>query len=164
MKKYKVGLVIGRFQPFHKGHLYLFKKALERANKLIIAIGSSNISNEENPLSYKTRVVMLKKVLSEQGWEDKVRKIVPSIDHLSDNIWLEKLLYQTGRLDVEIGNNNWTNDIFENAGFEVVRIPYFKRDLYEGTKIRRLIKSGGYWQARVPGYLVKTIKETLAYP
>ena len=35
MKKYKTGLVLGRFQTFHKGHEYIINKALEICDKVI---------------------------------------------------------------------------------------------------------------------------------
>jgi len=52
---YHVALIVGRFQPFHKGHLFLIKKALEKADKIIVGIGSANITDENNPIDYETR-------------------------------------------------------------------------------------------------------------
>ena len=68
------------------------KKALKEADKIIVAIGSSNISDENNPLSYKTRIKMLKKVIVREKLVNKVIKIIPSPDDPSDDIWLAKLL------------------------------------------------------------------------
>jgi cytidyltransferase-like protein len=56
MKKYKVALFIGRFQPFHKGHLYSLEKCLEIAESVIVGVGSSQDSGtENNPWSYDVR-------------------------------------------------------------------------------------------------------------
>lgn len=33
------GLFVGRFQPFHLGHLHVIKELLEKVDELIIAIG-----------------------------------------------------------------------------------------------------------------------------
>ncbi len=41
------GLLIGRFQPFHLGHLEAFRFALSKVDKLWIGIGSSNKSSEK---------------------------------------------------------------------------------------------------------------------
>lgn len=159
MQKLKIALVVGRFQPFHKGHIYLINKALEVADKVIIAIGSSNKSGGDNPLSYKTRAKMLKKVISEEGLEDKVLKIVPSPDHPSDDVWFNLLFKKTGPFDVKIGRHNDTTNIaIEKAGYKILKIPYFKRNLYQGVFIRRLFKKGGNWKTRVPSYLVNFIK------
>ena len=52
MKKYKTGLVLGRFQTFHKGHEYIINKALEICDKVLVFIGSSDKSGTiENPFS-----------------------------------------------------------------------------------------------------------------
>ena len=46
----KTGLFIGRFQPFHNGHLQDIKNALKEVDELIIAIGSSqHFNTKENP-------------------------------------------------------------------------------------------------------------------
>jgi HTH-type transcriptional regulator, transcriptional repressor of NAD biosynthesis genes len=38
MKKYKTGLVIGKFYPFHKGHEYLIESALKNSEKVTVII------------------------------------------------------------------------------------------------------------------------------
>jgi nicotinamide mononucleotide adenylyltransferase len=104
---------------------------------------------------------MLEQVIKAGKIEQRIEKIVPSPDHPRDEIWLEKLLEKTGHFDVEIGNNDWTNDILENAGFKVIRIPYYRRDIYEGTKIREMYKQKRRWEDRVPEYLAGYIKKSL---
>mgnify|MGYP001617726433 CR=1 FL=1 len=158
----KVGLVVGRFQPFHKGHLYLIEKALESADKIIIAVGSSNISNEDNPLSYNTRVKMLKKVIAQEGIAKRVIKIVASPDDPSDDAWLKELLENAGRFDIAFGNNDWTNDILEKAGYKVTGIRFLNRKIYQGVIIRKLFKKGKDWEERVPSYLAGFIRKELS--
>ena len=48
MHKYKTALFIGRFQPFHNGHLYSLNKCLEIGEQVVIAVGSSQESGTEN--------------------------------------------------------------------------------------------------------------------
>ncbi|MCK5309571.1 MAG: adenylyltransferase/cytidyltransferase family protein, partial [Thermoplasmata archaeon] len=38
------GLIIGRFQPFHKGHFEVLKEIAGQVDKLIIGIGSADES------------------------------------------------------------------------------------------------------------------------
>ncbi len=158
----KIGLVVGRFQPFHLGHLYLIREALKQADKIIIAVGSSNVQNEENPMSYETRVAMLEKVIEQEKIGDRVIKIVPSPDDTSDDVWLEELLKNVGKFDFEAGNNDWTNGILEKKGYKVLQTPYLKRDIYQGKVIRELFKTGGKWEERVPAYLVEFVKKELS--
>ena len=54
------GLLIGRFQPFHLGHLEAVNFALNKVENLWIGIGSSNKYNEKkNPFSADERRKMI---------------------------------------------------------------------------------------------------------
>lgn len=157
-KHYNLGLVIGRFQPFHKGHAYLIEKALKSSDKIIIGIGSANANDENNPYSFELRKKMVEKFVHQEKLEDRIIKIFPSEDDPSDNVWLAKTLDNVSNIDIVIGNNDWVNGIFEKAGFEVLYVTYYKRNLYEGWRIRKLMKEGKNWEDRVPDYLVAQIK------
>ncbi len=154
---YKVALIIGRFQPFHKGHLFLIKKALKKADKIVVGIGSSNITDVNNPIDFETRKKVIKAVAYKEKFGDRLIKIVPLNDFFDDKKWLENLKKQIGEFDLALGNNNWTNKILEKSGYKVLKVDYYKRSLYEGWRIRKLIKEGKKWQNRVPDYLIKVI-------
>ena len=50
------GFLIGRFQPFHLGHLEAINFALSKIDQLYIGIGSSNKSNQpRNPFNAEER-------------------------------------------------------------------------------------------------------------
>ena len=73
MKKYKTGLVLGRFQTFHKGHEYIINKALEICDKVLVFIGSSDKSGTiENPFSYELRERLIKKIYGNEIVENKL--------------------------------------------------------------------------------------------
>ena len=60
----KHGLFVGRFQPFHNGHLHAVKFALGKVDVLWIAIGSAQKSYEKkNPFTAGERLTMIKAVL-----------------------------------------------------------------------------------------------------
>ena len=139
--KYKVGLVVGRFQPFHRGHLYLIKKALNHVESLIIAVGSSNVINEKNPFSFEERKKYIEFSLSKHKLLSRIKKIVPINDYPDDDdYWLKQLKKKTRTFDVAFGNNEWVNEIMESRGVKVVRFPFHMRDIYEGAKIRGEMK------------------------
>ena len=55
-----IGFLIGRFQPFHLGHLEAIKFALSKVEYLHIGIGSSNKSHEaRNPFTADERKQMI---------------------------------------------------------------------------------------------------------
>lgn len=44
-------MMLGRYQPFHKGHIELFKKALEKTGHVTIMVRDCN--DENNPFNFK---------------------------------------------------------------------------------------------------------------
>ena len=154
-------LVVGRFQPFHKGHLHLLNETLKHADKIIIAIGSSNIKDDNNPLSFDIRKAMLEKVFENENLKNKLLKIVPSPDDVDDNKWLNLLLKNAGKFDIALGNNDWTNGILEKAGYKVISVPHVDRNELQGAVIRKLFRARKSWQKRVPKYLVEFIQKHL---
>jgi nicotinamide-nucleotide adenylyltransferase len=58
-----IGMVVGRFQIFHKGHEKVINEALKHCNTLLIFIGSSQESRtKRNPFTYWERLQMIRKV------------------------------------------------------------------------------------------------------
>ncbi len=161
MAAYHTALLIGRFQPFHKGHLYLLQTALSLAEEVVIALGSSNVLDEKNPLSYESRVQMLQSVLEHEGVGDRVRAIVPSPDDTSDEVWLKTLLQNVGPFDIALGNNDWVNDVLRQAGYNALTLPDLERDIFQVTFIRQIMKDGGEWESRVPQYLIPFYRQKL---
>ncbi len=159
-KKYGIGLVIGRFQPFHNGHKFLIEEALKLCDQIIIGIGSSNKSDEKNPYSAKERAKHIKKFLKEEHLEEKVIAVLKLYDNPDDDVWFENLYKKTGPFDVTIGNNPWNNGIIERHGIPAVYIGFHKRRTLEGIKIRALMKQNKKWEERVPQYLVEAIRKT----
>ena len=150
---HKVALLIGRFQPFHKGHLYLLKKALKVADKVVIGIGSSNITDVNNPIDYETRRKIIRAVAYKEKFDNRIMKIVPLDDFYNDKKWLKNVEEQVGKFNLVVGNNDWVNEIMKSARYEIMHCPYYRRNLYEGWRIRKLIKEGKQWSKRIPNYL-----------
>ncbi len=141
------------------------------AEKIVFVVGSASIFDENNPLSYEERRKMLEKVLKYEGLSDRVIKIVPLEDYFDNEKWLKKLIEAAGPFDIVISNNDWVNSIVENGGYKTLREPYYKRNLYEGWRIRKLIRTSlssrarpkaesrdFEWQNRVPKYLISNLK------
>lgn len=66
-KKYEYAIVIGRFQPVHKGHDALFALAKDLAEKVIIVVGSHNQSRTaKNPFTSEERTEFIQASLGFQ--------------------------------------------------------------------------------------------------
>ena len=67
MYRYENGLIIGRFQSFHKGHEHIINTALSLCKNVFIYIGSSQESEtEHNPFTYVFRKTIIEKCFSEE--------------------------------------------------------------------------------------------------
>lgn len=59
-KKYELGLVVGRFQPLHRGHMRIINKSIEECENTIVLIGSAQENGTpRNPLPYDLRKKMI---------------------------------------------------------------------------------------------------------
>lgn len=152
-------LVIGRFQPFHQGHVYLIQSALELSEKISICIGSANITNEDNPFPYEKRLQMIQTTVRQNNWTDKILHIIPSDDIPDDTAWLDDIVEKLPPVDLIVGNNDWVNGIFKNAHYLTHKLILHNRDRFEGKTIRKLIaEKNPQWKTYVPDYVVKIIE------
>lgn len=78
--------LIGRFEPFHNGHLTIVQRALETCDRLIILIGSAQVARStRNPFSANEREVMIRAALGAEA-DRVVFRHVP--DHLyNEGAW-----------------------------------------------------------------------------
>ena len=79
--QYHIGVFIGRFQPFHKGHLHNIQKALTICQRIVILIGSSQRAPSiQNPFSYQQRRAMMQADLNNIGIDLKRIILAPLTD------------------------------------------------------------------------------------
>lgn len=152
------GLFIGRFQPFHNGHLHIIKQILDEVDELIIGIGSAQHSNTyKNPFTAEEREDMLSRALSGEGL-DKY-KIIQIPDINDDNMWVDHVTNLVPEYDIIFSNNPLVKTLFNNAGKEVRPFKFFKREKCSGTEIRRRIKADEEWESLVPKVVIDIMKE-----
>lgn len=64
--KFKRGLVLGSFNPFHEGHLYLLKIAKENSDKTDIYIGTRQ---KPDRMPKEIRLESVKRIIENYNWE-----------------------------------------------------------------------------------------------
>lgn len=152
------GLLIGRYQPFHKGHLEVLKEVLDKCDELIIGIGSAQESHTlENPFTAGERIEMIRRCLSKK---DRARTIIiplPDINRYA--IWVSHVRSQVPPFDIAFTNNPLTKSLFEEKGFKVRPMRIYDRDKYSGTEIRRRMMEGDKWESLVPKQIVPYLKK-----
>jgi len=156
----KRGLFVGRFQPFHKGHLQAVKEILNEVDELIVVVGSAQYSHRvDNPFTTGERIMMIRKALEEEKVDLKRIWIVPVPDVHIHIVWVSVVEGYTPRFDVVYSNEPLTRRLFIEAGYEVKPIPFHKREIYSATEIRKRMLSGENWEELVPKSVASLIKE-----
>jgi len=64
--KQKTALIIGRWQPWHKGHRELFKAALNKAEKVAIGVRHTHATDGKNPFNFDEVKAFIDKDLSDE--------------------------------------------------------------------------------------------------
>jgi len=156
----KKGLFIGRFQPFHLGHLYIIKNALKEVNGLVIGIGSSQEENtKENPFTVRERVEMINSTLP----SNEIRKytICSIPDYPNDNRWVEEveslipnfeIIYMS---DKNTFGEKWIERCFKEK-YIIKKIKALKG--IDSTIIREKMVNNKNWQSLVPEEVVRYIE------
>jgi nicotinamide-nucleotide adenylyltransferase len=143
------GLLIGRFQPFHLGHLEALKYALTKVDKLWIGLGSSNKPlQKNNPFSAEERKIMIL-----DSVDDSIKKrieiyFIPDVEnHIK---WIELIATIVPKFDVIFTNDELTRHLYDKKNIQVLPIPFSQRDTLSGTNIRDRIQSDQKWENLVP--------------
>lgn len=154
------GLYVGRFQPFHLGHLGAIKDILKEVDELIIVIGSAQYSHLlDNPFTAGERMVMIRKALEEAGLSYSRFWIVPVPDVHLHMMWVSAVEGYTPSFDVVYSNEPLTRRLFIEAGYEVKAIRFHKRKIYSSTEIRERMLKDKSWEKLVPKSVAAFIKE-----
>jgi nicotinamide-nucleotide adenylyltransferase len=154
------GLYVGRFQPFHLGHLDAIKNILKEVDEIIIVIGSAQYShNSINPFTAGERLVMVRQALAEAEIDASRVWVVPVPDVHLHMMWVSNVEGYTPRFKVAYSNEPLTRRLFTEAGYKVKSLPFFERALYSSTVVRKKMLSGESWKALVPKSVADFILE-----
>ena len=154
------GLYVGRFQPFHIGHLRAIQGVLKEVEQLVIVIGSAQYShNISNPFTAGERLVMIRRALQEEGVDFSRIWIVPVPDVNLHMLWVAALEGYTPKFNVVYSNEPLTRRLFTEAGYEVRGIKFYERKVYVSTLIREKMLIDKSWTSLVPEIVAKYITE-----
>jgi cytidyltransferase-like protein len=133
-KMKKIGFIVGKFWPFHNGHLKLIKHTIRDLDirKLIICIGSADGLRAYSPyMSYRDRFIMVRSAMKANGldtyisyvplcdinsytkedWAAYVRLCIKLSLKLEPNIYItgsnEDALWMQGPWDIVNANRNY---------------------------------------------------------
>jgi nicotinamide-nucleotide adenylyltransferase len=156
----KRALFIGRFQPFHFGHLHAIETILTECDELILVVGSAQMSHQrDNPFTAGERIEMIRGALAESKIPSDRYMIIPIPDAPAHRVWVSAVESQTPRFDMVFSNQSLTRRLLIEAGYEVHSIELFQRGKFEASDIRRRILEGRDWSELVPSQVYKVVQE-----
>lgn len=162
-KKYDRAIIIGRFQPFHNGHLKLVEQAQKIAEKVIILVGSSDSSvSTKNPFTFEQRKTMIQSCVdvtvlplndysyNDQKWVKQVRDKVESVPIP----WSDTYPVKTCMVGYKKDHSSFYLDLFPDWDFVSVDFD----DRINATDIRNIIFNDGKAFSLVHGVLPECIR------
>jgi len=152
-------LFVGRFQPFHLGHLSVVQKILTEMDEIIIAIGSAeNNFLSDNPFTASERMELIRialdeaKIPREKYWIVAVR----NIDNYA--LWVEHLTKLVPKFEVVYSGSAIVQELFKKHGkFKINSVE--EKIKINATIVREKISTNQDWEKLVPLATVKLIKE-----
>lgn len=159
--KNDTALFIGRFQPLHHGHVHVIKTILKTHGKIIIGIGSSQLSNIKNdPFTSTERKQFIEAMLKKRNIEPKRYEIVEIPDVFDAKKWVNHVVSIVGEFNIVFSNSDWVRNLFLNNGYVLgKKVEIFKKK-YNSTNVRKFIsKSDKKWTALVPKEVVVLIND-----
>ena len=141
MQKQRVNILIGRFQPLHRGHAAILQKITSSNNLSIILIGSADTARTvKNPLTFSERKQFIETYLSANVVLPNRYVILPLQDHPNNDAkWIQAVQesVDTGISFLQTKNGNFTPDLFltgthrDSSTLYLSAFPQFKLDLCE---------------------------------
>jgi nicotinamide-nucleotide adenylyltransferase len=153
--------MVGRFQPFHKGHLALARQILSECDELVIGIGSAQFNFiDRDPFTAGERISMIHAALAEAGIDLSRCYIIPIPNDDNNARWLAHINSMVPRFQVLYSGNDFVKMLAQsqNTGIAIRRPKFARREEYNGSAIRAMIAAGKRWKELVPHAVAKEIE------
>jgi nicotinamide-nucleotide adenylyltransferase len=151
------GILIGRFQPFHEGHMRVVEDIVDDVDELILGIGSADASHEpRNPFTAGERIMMIQNTLAAL---ETTTYPVPLDDMDRNSVWVSHVESMSPWFDIAYSNNPLVIRLFREDGIEVRQTRMFDRDNLKGSEIRELMAKSEDWEQFVPDTVVEVVEE-----
>lgn len=171
------GMIHGRFQPFHLGHLEYLRGAAERSEEVFVGITNPDPARirpepsdplrhlpESNPWTYAERLLMVKAAAGELRLELTRVHVVPFPVN-EPELWpayVPDRVTQYIRLFSEWGGTKIER--MRAAGYEVVVLDEGAEKGVSGADVRAALREGRDWEALVPPGVARVIRDLQAVP
>ena len=164
----RLGMIHGRFQPFHNGHLEYLRGAAAQSDVVFIGITNPDPARikeepsdplrhlpESNPYSYVERLLMV----TEVAHDERIRAHVIPFPVNEPELWpayVPEAVTQYLRLFSDWGGTKL--DRMREAGYEVVILDEGAEKQVSGADVRAAMRAGEDWEALVPPGVARVIR------
>jgi nicotinamide-nucleotide adenylyltransferase len=153
------GLMVGRFQPFHNGHLYLSNQILQECDELIIAIGSAQFNYiYKDPFTAGERVLMIHAALLESKIDLTRCYVIPIVNDENNARWLAHLRSMVPSFNILYSGNDFVTNLVSHE-IKIKKPLFSKKNVYNGTNIRKQMARMQNWKKLVPNAVFRVIEE-----
>lgn len=151
---------MGRFQPFHLGHLDLVKKILAENDEIIIAVTSSQFNYlVKDPFTAGERVEMIHHALKDDHVDMSKCFIIPIENQFNIATWSAYLKSILPKFDRVYSGNDYVHMLLADSGIDVIKPKFLDRGKYNATSIRKMMVQDNDWQRLVPKAVAKIIEK-----
>ncbi len=149
------GLFVGRFQPFHRGHLLVIEGMSKMCGKTIVAIASAK-QDRDNPFTFEERRDMIQRALQAVDIIPRCDVAFVEIpDYATDAEWVNQLMERAGPFDTVWTGNEAVKKCFDGKSVEVKWIKEVPG--ISATEVRTRMREGGDWKSLVPQEVASSI-------
>jgi cytidyltransferase-like protein len=177
MTRARRGMIHGRFQPFHLGHLAYLNGAAERSDEVFVGITNPDPTRirpepsdplrhlpESNPWSYTERLLMVKAAAADLGLDLACVHVIPFPVN-EPELWpayVPEGVTQYLRLFSEWGGTKLER--LRGAGYEVVVLDEGVEKAVSGAEVREALREGADWESLVPPGVARVIRKLERVP
>ena len=143
---------MGRFQPFHLGHLELAKQIKSECDEIIIAVTSAQFNYlEKDPFTAGERIEMIHNSLKDEGFEMSECFIVSLENQFNVATWASYIKSALPKFDKVYSGNDYVSMLLSDSAIKVVKPKFLEIEKYNATRIRSLIISDNMnWTDLIP--------------
>lgn len=150
-------LFVGRFQPFHNGHMNVIESLAKRYDRIVIIIGSAEQKDtKENPFSVEERIEMIRLPLEARGITNFE---INSLEDFHDAKLWSSAIKKAYDFDIVYSRNDWTLRCFRENGVKARKHKLCHGRKYSGHEIRKRILKGRMWSHLVPEETYRYLKK-----
>jgi nicotinamide-nucleotide adenylyltransferase len=165
------GMIHGRFQPFHNGHLEYLRGAADRCEQLFVGITNPDPARvrpeaadplrhlpESNPYSYVERLLMVKAAALDAEIELERLHVIPFPVNEPElwHAYVPQGVVQYIRLFSDWGGTKLER--LREAGYEVVVLDHGAEKEISGADVRAALREDADWESLVPPRVAELLK------